>query len=108
MFAMIVTGGIMAQRIPVVPNPLPVPSGTPFPHAPMLVPEAYLDEGIVFVYYPYSVDMTVVVRKVDGSEVVADNTVYSSTSAVVYGLEPAEYILEITINGQLYEGIFEI
>ena len=107
-FSILFSVNVLAQiRIPVVTNPLPNPSTGPSQHAPILMPEAFVEEGYVYVWYPYSTDMTISVQTEEGN-IVYEETFFSTSTAAVGEIVTGTYRLVIVINGQLFEGEFEI
>ena len=89
----------------VVLKPFPLPHG---PHpAPMLLPSAFVTGDGIYVEYPYSIDMTLIVRRED-DEIVETEYFYATNYASITGLVPDEYYLEVIIGDRTFRGEFEI
>jgi hypothetical protein len=108
LFAALIAASALAQSdttlVVLYPNPYSQGHGHPVP---MLMPSAYVTDDGIYVEYPYSIDMTLIVRRED-DEIVETEYFYATNYASITGLVPDEYYLEVIIGDRTFRGEFEI
>lgn len=110
LFAALIAAIALAQSdtTVIVLKPFPKPEG-PLPHSvPMLLPSAYVTGDGIYVEYPCSIDMTLIVRKQDDEEIVETEYFYATNYASITGLMPDDYYLKVIIGTRTFEGVFTI
>lgn len=109
LIAVLVTACALAQSdsTVIVLKPYPFPQGPGHP-APMLMPSAFVYGDAVCVEYPYSMDMTLIVRKQDDEEIIETEFFYATNFASITALLPDDYYLEVIIGGRSFQGEFMI
>lgn len=110
MIAVLITAGALAQSdtTVIVLKPYPLPQGPGSHPVPMLMPSAFVCGDAVCVEFPFSTDMTLIVRKQDDDEIVETEYFYTTMFASIAGLLPDDYYLEVIIGTRTFQGEFTI